>query len=146
MQVWINYCTHFLFFFLAKYKETEDDSQILYHSNINRYYRQWNEENTNMGKSSCSWWHHHLSLGFSFWSNLYMLHHIFTVDITSYPTFFFFFFSSCSSARHEQRERSRADSQSVYNICEASFWRVLFACKCGGQPRLCAYLFSILFC
>lgn len=91
MQVWINYCTHFLFFFLAKYKETEDDSQILYHSNINRYYRQWNEENTNMGKSSCSWWHHHLSLGFSFWSNLYMLRHIFTVDITSYPTFFFFF-------------------------------------------------------
>lgn len=37
---------------------------------------------------------------------------------------------SCSSARHEPRERSGADSHTVHNICQTCLWRVLPACKC----------------
>lgn len=51
-------------------------------------------------------------------------------NLTSFP---------CSSPRHDQRERPGADSYAVYNICQACFWRVLFACKYDGFHWLCAY-------
>lgn len=39
-----------------------------------------------------------------------------------------------SSPRHEPWQRPGADSNTVHNVCQTGFWRVLPACKCQNLP------------